>query len=658
MLKMDIYLLDNLNNTKEEMKIIKPKTLEGLTRQIHRKFRNLSIYYDLFIIDKNNQEIKIDTEDEYYLVEDILFIREIDKEILGQSKFEININKLPQSKKDIIEEKYNCKICAFVIKNENPFFCYNCQKIFHEKCLKEWDRRCTLQNRNLECPHCRNVLALENWKKKLDFEDNRKEIAELIEKINDNKLGNYMNIIKDKKIKELKIKNSKQHELIKKYEKYIEKTIEIFRYLLNEINIIHFILKLKNNNKMNELIIKYPLNFQNLEINDISDIITEELIKFKNYFINYHGLTINEIMINYHKMMNKAKKSIIFNTNNISKNRDNINNNKDENSSTKIKKTDKIFNNNYFNNDEEQNIQLERSDIIKEEDKIYEFKTQIKLIYYIHIKGNYIIFGNKFVEKNKNYIELIINGQRNSLIHKCYLNQGNNIIIIIIKTKLLDLSYMFSDCKYLKDINDLKYLKVEDSKNLSYLFSECSLLADIQALKNWNVSNCTNLEGIFDGCYSLSDINPLKNWDVSNCTNFSFMFNGCPSLSNINALENWNVSKGINFSSMFHQCNSLTNINALFDWNVSNAKSFEDMFRDCQLLNNINSLENWDVSKCNDFSGMFWGCKSLCNISSLENWNVTDEKNIEDMFFGCSDNLDINTLNNWNVSKSYLKSLK
>ena len=43
MIKMDVYLLDNLNNTKEQVKIIKPKKLEGLTRQIHRKFRNLSI---------------------------------------------------------------------------------------------------------------------------------------------------------------------------------------------------------------------------------------------------------------------------------------------------------------------------------------------------------------------------------------------------------------------------------------------------------------------------------------------------------------------------------------------------------------------------------------------------------------------------------------
>ena len=658
MLKMDIFLLDNLNNTKEVVKIIKPKTFEGLLHQINRKFRNLSEYYDLFIIDKNNKEIKIDREEEYFLVEDILFIREINKEILGQSNFEININKLPQSKKDVFEEKYICKICTFIIKNENPLFCYNCQKIFHEKCLAEWDRRCSLQNRNLQCPHCRNNLALENWKKKLDYEDNRKEIAELIEKINENKLNNYMNIIRDKKINELKIKNSKQHELIKKYEKYIEKTIEIFKYLLNEINIINFILKLKNNNKLNELIIKYPLNLQNLEINDISEVIIEKLLQFKNYIINYQELELNEIMINYHKEMKKLKKSIIYNNNNKI-NQNNINKNINENSSLNDKRKDKIIHNNYINNDTEKNNLIERNENIEQSDKnIHEFKTRIELIYYTSIKGNYIIFGKEFVENNKIYIELIINGQRNSLIHKAYLNQGNNIIIMIIKAKLLNLSHMFHCCNHLKNIDELKYLRIEDSNNMSYMFSECNLLSDLQALQNWNVSNCTNLESMFDGCISLISVEHLKKWNVSNCTNFSFMFHGCSSLSNIYGLQNWNVSKGINFSGMFQQCTSLNTVNNLFNWNVSNAETFEDMFRDCQTLNDIRFLENWDVSKCNDFSGMFWGCTALYDINALKNWNVTDENNIEDMFFGCSNKLDISPLNNWKVSKNNLKSVK
>ena len=51
---------------------------------------------------------------------------------------------------------------------------------------------------------------------------------------------NNKNILKDKKIKN--------------YENYINKTIMIFKDILNQINIIHKNLKMKNNNKLNEII--------------------------------------------------------------------------------------------------------------------------------------------------------------------------------------------------------------------------------------------------------------------------------------------------------------------------------------------------------------------------------------------------------------------
>ena len=98
-------LKQNLNNTKEEIKIIKPKTYNNLLKQIGKKFKNLSEYYDIFILDENNEEIKIDTEEEYEQVEDILFIREIDNNILEQSMFEINFNKLSESNKKYCRRK-------------------------------------------------------------------------------------------------------------------------------------------------------------------------------------------------------------------------------------------------------------------------------------------------------------------------------------------------------------------------------------------------------------------------------------------------------------------------------------------------------------------------------------------------------------------------
>ena len=58
------------------------------------------------------------------------------------------------------------------------------QKILHEKCLKDWDKKRIESNEKLNCPNCRNVLELKNWKKKLDFIDNRKNEGEIMKKIN------------------------------------------------------------------------------------------------------------------------------------------------------------------------------------------------------------------------------------------------------------------------------------------------------------------------------------------------------------------------------------------------------------------------------------------------------------------------------------------
>ena len=74
-------------------------------------------------------------------------------------------------------------------------------------------------------------------------------------------MNNNINIIKDKKIKN--------------YENYISKTIIIFKDILNKINIIHNNLKMKNNNKLNELI--NNLNIDNLNLNNVSNTINEEL---------------------------------------------------------------------------------------------------------------------------------------------------------------------------------------------------------------------------------------------------------------------------------------------------------------------------------------------------------------------------------------------
>ena len=267
--------------------------------------------------------------------------------------------------------------------------------------------------------------------------------------------------------------------------------------------------------------------------------------------------------------------------------------------------------------------------------------------------SNNNIFGQKFVENNRENIILKINGIKSKLIEKYNLKKGINNIQIIITNKLVNLKDMFYGVDSLKNIEELQNLNTKEVNDFSGMFSYCSSLSDINALQNWDVSYGNNFEGMFSYCSSLSDISALQNWNVSNGTNFEGMFMGCPSLSDIKGLQNWDVSNGNNFSSMFKECTSLSDIKALQDWNVSNGNNFGSMFHGCSSLTDINALQNWNVSNGNDFSYIFFGCFSLSDIKGLQNWNVSNGNTFSDIFNGCSALSDIKALQNWDVSNGY-----
>jgi len=273
----------------------------------------------------------------------------------------------------------------------------------------------------------------------------------------------------------------------------------------------------------------------------------------------------------------------------------------------------------------------------------------INLIYEKNIKDEnpLNIFGQKFVENNKENIILKINGVENKLTEKYNLKEGTNNIQIIVINKLINLENMFFNVISLKNIDEIKYLNTQEVNNFSSMFG-CTSLSDIKALEFWNVSNGNNFSGMFEGCASLSDIKGLENWNVSNGNNFSGMFNGCTSLFDIKSLKNWNISKGKDFACMFNGCTSLSDIKALENWNVSNVNNFSGMFYGCSSLSDIKALKNWNVSNGDNFSYMFSNCESLSDIKALENWNVSKGSNFSEMFYGCSSLTDKKVLENWN----------
>ena len=262
----------------------------------------------------------------------------------------------------------------------------------------------------------------------------------------------------------------------------------------------------------------------------------------------------------------------------------------------------------------------------------------------------YPLFGSKFVRNNKNNIQLIINGKECQLKEEYDLNDGINNIQLKISNELTNLEQMFYNSKYLKNIDELKYLKTENIYSFKNMFAGCSSLSEINALSNWDVSNGNDFSGMFAGCTSLSNINSLSNWDVSKGKNFSEMFMDCSSITDVNALKNWNVSKGNNFSGMFSGCSSLSNIKGLEYFDVSNGNIFSFMFNECTSLSNLKFLQNWNVSNSTIFSGMFMGCLSLLDLRGLENWNVSNGIHFDKMFKKCKNISNVDAIRSWNVS--------
>ena len=85
-----------------------------------------------------------------------------------------------------------------------------------------------------------------------------------------------------------------------------------------------------------------------------------------------------------------------------------------------------------------------------EENKKDKYRDEINLIYVTKKEDDYNIFGETFVENNKDYIELEINGTKSNLVKKYKLRKGENKIKIKIKNKIRDLQYMFDDCSNIK----------------------------------------------------------------------------------------------------------------------------------------------------------------------------------------------------------------
>ena len=364
----------------------------------------------------------------------------------------------------------------------------------------------------------------------------------------------------------------------------------------------------------------------------------KDQIDFENAFLNNYGKNIYKLYPHIIDDYNKYIKEKYF-----------IN----------IKKVIPEYEKEYTKEEKKVDIKFNTEDEVKKilsEEKINIKNKQIsnKVIYNVtnkdfDEKGFVKILGEKFVELNKDKIDIDINGTRVELCHKYKLNKGINEIIFYFKQNIEDFSYLFYEVTSLSDISGLGTWDTSSAVNFKHLFSGCVQLSDISALSKWDTSSVENFSCLFYNCISLKDIYPLSGWNVSNGSFFSYIFYNCSSLEYLHGIKNWDVSKGKFFSCSFAYCSNLKNISALENWNTGNGIFFSHLFFNCTSLKDITALETWDISKGNFFDYIFCNCSSLFDISPIKDWNISKGNNFSFAFSGCNNLIDISPLKNWNI---------
>ena len=88
-MELNLIRLDSSYSKKEEIQMKKPKSFKELKEFLEQKLNISPEYVDIFSFNEKNEEIRINNENNYKKIKDIIFILEINEEQLVQSSIEI-----------------------------------------------------------------------------------------------------------------------------------------------------------------------------------------------------------------------------------------------------------------------------------------------------------------------------------------------------------------------------------------------------------------------------------------------------------------------------------------------------------------------------------------------------------------------------------------
>ena len=579
---LNILLFNQSDYLIEEVRIEKPKTYNDLLDNILKLIKYLPNNYEIYFLN-NHQNMLLNNKENYKLVKNIIFINEInnqDELVLSQSQKE---------EKNEIEDKYTCSICKEKITEDKPLLCYQCQAIYHKKCLKKWDKACILQQVDFSCPKCKFNLPLSDWKEKINYKE---EINN--ESISDNNKNKNKKIIKDNKI------DKNQYDILKKeYKMLINKNSKILEIIHKKSYDIISLLTTNNNNIIN--------NSKKNNFNDLYNMIIDHLIIVENY-VKYQIIKKKEKINDINEYMPNEINCI------------------------------------YVPKENETEIEL-----IHDYSKEFTFSTSTD--YGIAIRNIYLRARELNIKIFKDDTKLYVNDKKVKFDFRLKVKGLREIKVRFKFSKVFcDTSYLFYQCPSLKHI-DFSLFNTINIKHTSGMFGKCTSLESINfssfytvnvtnmcnmfyhcdSLKSadfslFNTSNVTDMSYMFQECSSLESLD-LFSFNTSKVVKMFCMFDSCVSLKSID-VTSFNTKNVKEMGYMFQKCKSLKKID-LSLFNSSNAKSTFAMFSYCFSLESID-LSSFIITKDMSACFMFSDCTSLkyLVLYSFEPKIDSDLKNI------------------------------
>ena len=227
---------------------------------------------------------------------------------------------------------------------------------------------------------------------------------------------------------------------------------------------------------------------------------------------------------------------------------------------------------------------------IKPKRKYLKGESEIKIT-----KNEIILFGKKFVEKNKDICKILVEGKEKELI-SVYSNE-----------RLKENENFEIKLKGIKDIIDM-----------SYMFYGCFSLFSIPDISKWNTINVINMSHAFEGCISLTDLPDISKLNTYNVSDMSYMFKDCVSLQILPDITKWRMDYVNNISYIFFK---------------SKSENIKENIEKIKRENKPIKITEKDIPQIQEIFIFYWGTKSLEDYMELKriiNYNLSYAYKVND----------------------------